>query len=497
MLFGLPFALLGLFAFLFLFSDHERQFHGDIFTKIPLLIVSIMFFLGGIFFMFSDRITKDDKSKKDISYKRKPNLKPKIFSFLLFSLVIYSFLFLNNWDLGRLQAYINDEIYVELPDSFYSYDQIGVQSFSFSFYQYKPSLIGNHKKTTIELDKDQYQITLQALDSQQSVSIINQKLNIQTAGNHLVKINIQDSDLSPYHIKNRSSFDQKGQIFFLHQNKQTSEWISVPEEKTPPYLKRRIAISTQYSSYFNTNSFAEIDGIYYLNLSSAYSVRGKGQTYYQRFYKIPTDVSEMNMEREKILWKPIPEKVHHNFMHNHQGNIYSFGGLQHNSKEQNNWMYILKQNEWLTLSETPVHGEHQYNTQIKAVYTVDDKLFVIVRSQDYALYQFDLKAKKQWNLIREFTLPVEYSSWRYLDDKTLFAYKVNTSRGVQSGIVNGYIQTLDLDTFEVKTLTIPPDLNIKHESSILNPRNYDLNVFSYKQSLYAYYAGKLYRLVER
>jgi hypothetical protein len=114
-------------------------------------------------------------------------------------MVLALFLYMNNWSWQRLEDYADNVVYVEFPQSFI-YDKLGAYDFPLSFYQYRPSVAGNHKRHYLDLDLNQDQLSVAIKDSseQQAVSVSRTKLQITNAGDYVLTVDIKEGADTPY-----------------------------------------------------------------------------------------------------------------------------------------------------------------------------------------------------------------------------------------------------------------------------------------------------------
>jgi len=444
--------------------------------------------IGNITQQYNSAELSGDRYLTKPSFKGGGNL---LLAILMTSVFFYISTFSDNWSWSRLNDLNNNIVYVEFPEELFIYDQPGKYDLGLSFYQYKSSLFGNEQKQYLQLEPKQYQLSVQALDgfAKQAVSIVDQQLMIKTAGSYRINLTVNSGIDSPYIISESSK--KNTQAIVLEQRKNTNAWEAVSIDRVPVSLQRRAKILIEHFAGMKSVSLVDHQGDYYFNASSTYHTRGSpGPRFYSQSYKMLLGTTE------KLPWTALPMPIVKNFLHSHQGMIYSFGGYHFDShKKTGNWLYLPEQDQWNQLSATPLLqvDSNEQLADVVAVYSLNDELFVMVHTQDYALYQFDFTAEQQWQLIKQFSLPKNNLNWQYFDDKTLYSYKTKVSRNQsEQKEYKGYIQLLDLDSYQVKILSITPKINYKQSKSLLSPERSDLLVFSDKQKFYGYYEGQFY-----
>jgi hypothetical protein len=426
------------------------------------------------------------------------NSSPNRISKLFFpGLLIIALLFVSstadNWSWDRLQDFRNGVVYVEFPDPLFVYDEPGLYEYPLSFYQYTPSLWGNNQRQALALPAHQYQLSLQHLDSadDKAIALENNKVRILSSDYYLVKISIGDRPGSPYRVSHEF-FPKAAQNTLLKPGNTSREWLSVPRQEVPTALREKSGILDGHFASVETQGVTDFDDVFYVNASNIYHTRGSpGPKYFSKFFKLA--FGGIDPDR----WSSPPMAISNGILHAHEGLVYSFGGTSlSNDGASVNWVYNPKLSQWRQLATTPREAGDRKSTsaQIAGVYSIAEKLFVMVRQHDYAIYQFDLELNTQWQLVKRFSLPGPPAIWQYHDENTLFSYRASTPDqpyGSQSTI--GYVQLLDLDSYQVSTISTTPMLDYGREpGSILSPERPVLRLFSYEQQLYGYFSGEFY-----
>ena len=457
--------LIGLFVFSQLSSESYQAHHGGWQDKIALIVFATLFSLVGVLMTFFGLFLKLDPEDK----KESKSSSSRLSTFFLIFMVLALFVYMSNWSWQRLEDYADDIVYFEFPQSFI-YDKLGTYDFPLSFYQYKPSAAGNHKKHYLDLDLNQYQLSVAIKDSseQYAVSVTGKKLHITNAGDYVLTVDIKEGADTPYEFKREFPLHD----LLLKDSKNINTWLVASLETIPELLQQRAKIQVDSFGYRSEPSLAELQDGFYLKDSLD-------------FLKISFAKSE------KTQLKTRPQGAINSFFHGHKGLIYSFGGTLIGSKKQpDNLVYTPQRNEWRALPAMPIvlSENNKQTVSVVAVYSVADKLFVMARAKDHFLYQFDLTAQQPWKLVALFSIDDDRTNWQYLDDKTLVAYVHRISDSAQSNnrFIEGYLRLLDLQTFQVTSVSTT--------STITSYASDFYNLHAYDNSLYLYSSGQFYLL---
>ncbi len=161
----------------------------------------------------------------------------------------------------------------------------------------------------------------------------------------------------------------------------------------------------------------------------------------------------------------------------------------------NNWLYFLGEDRWQKISPILTYNKKDQKPLLISVYSSDEKLFVLLKYQDYRLYQLDITASEQWQFIKEFSLDSKHRYWHYLNNNTLYAYSHKFSTWDSKRNQIGYLQTLDLTNFKISTISSTPDIDFSPSSleSLISPQSHSLYILANDNIFYAYYNGIFYR----
>jgi hypothetical protein len=403
-----------------------------------------------------------------------------------------------HWSWDRLQNFRNKVVFVEFPEPLFAYNGPGIYDYPLSFYQYKPTLFGNDKKQALSLDESQYQLVLNPLDSpgQKELSIEGNKIRIKSSGHFLVNLDVQQGSDSSYSIAHEHR-QNASQTTLLKADENATNWMALPLQEVPEILREKAALLDEHFPQIETPSLTDFEDVFYLNASTHYHTRGSpGPKHLSAYHKRPFG------EAISTKWTPPPTGIINSFLKAHERLLYSFGGdLLFSNGEPVNWVYNPASNEWAGLSPVPVlNAEAGHNrATIVSVYSVAEQLFVMLRHQkNHAIYLFDLQAEAQWKLVQSFSLPVAAAIWEYYDDDTLFSYRASLGENRQnSQASSGYIQLLDLNSFEVTTLSATPELDYeRYSGSILSPERSVLRIFAHDGKMYGYFNAQFYVQME-
>ena len=455
--------VIGLFAFSQLSSESYREAHSEWVEVIGLTLFAAFFTLIGIIITFAGvfvNFAPVDKEKTKSS-------SGCLAAFFWFFIIIVFFQYIDNWSWRRLEDYADNIIYAEFPSHF-TYDKLGAYDFPLSFYQYRPSIAGNQTKHYIDLEPNQYQLSIRVKDSLRDppVKIIGQQLHVKNSGDHVLTVDIKEANDTPYRIKREFPFHN------LVLQDGVNMWIASSLDKIPALLQQKAKIQVRSFGYRSANSLTQLQDGFYLKDSLD-------------FIKIPFG------ESEKIQIKTRPPQLSNSYFQGHQGLIYSFGGrLVESKKQADNRVYYPEKDEWQVLSAIPLTltEDNKQEIIIVAVYSAAKKLFVLVRAKDHFLYQFDIAAKQQWKLVKQFSLANDQTNWQYLNNKTLVAFnrRKDYSGKYENQFVEGNLKLLDLESYQVKTLST--------RSKIISYSNDYFNLHPYKNELYLYSSGRFYFL---
>jgi hypothetical protein len=408
-LMGLIIFLIGLFLFSNLSSDHNEQFHSDLIERIGSGAFTILFMLVGLIFFVVGLLSGPMKSTS-----QPKSLAGKAKSLLVAALVIYAIFFPHDWNWEKLKDYYSDTVYVTFPKNGYHIDQIGHTHFKPVFFNYKPSWMGNGEKHYLSIDHDQYKLTLEALDSfgKDSVTVVDDGLHINQLGHYLFKASVKQSAPGQYKIKRYYADDH--QLVYLNHKLNTEQWKPLAEDNLPANLQQKANILEEFFVTDRAGGLTKLGNTFYINNSGSFHSRGQGSVFSPGYYTIAVG-NGITTTR----WPKMPANMYHNVIHSHQGLIYSFGGIEHNSNHAapGNWVYYPKKNKWAKLSPPPIFNQtkNQYPPSVASVYTANDKLYVLTLDKTYRLYQFDLNADNtadQWKLVKQFSLPSPLTNWR-------------------------------------------------------------------------------------
>lgn len=405
-----------------------------------------------------------------------------------------------NWSWDRLQNYRNNVVYVEFPELLFTYNGPGIYDYPLSFYQYKLTLFGNDKKQALGLDVSQYQLILNPLDNpgQRELVIEGNKISINSSGHYLVNLEVQQGPDSSFSIAHELR-QKASQTILLKPEERATKWMSLPLQEVPAILREKAALLDEHFPQTETHGLTDFEGVFYLNASIHYHTRGSpGPKHLSNYRK--RSFGEANSTR----WTPPPIRIINSFLLAHERLLYSFGGhllLPNGEPEPVNWVYNPASKEWTDLSPVPAPSAKAGHNRpsVVSVYSVAEQLFVLVRHRvDHAIYQVDLETEAQWKLIENFSLPVAAATWQYYDDNTLFSYRASLGEDRQGPQVSsGYIQLLDLSSYEVTTLSATPELDYnRYSGTILSPERSVLRLFAHDGKLYGYFNAQFYVQME-
>lgn len=520
---SIPLLFMGLVAFFMgyiffsqIFTEHHEDFHSDAFETIALGVFGFLFMLLGIgllvFGLFGSVYGNRSKKQESLYKNTEPDVSKKSpldkgkakrswFSYSFWILLIYIMVFSGNWDFNRLNGYFNNLVYVELLENRSLNDLQTALNIEPKFYQFKPTIFGNHIPYQIQIKNNQYSLKIQPLDdvSEKSVLIEDGNITVNEISfdypkQLLFHQSVTASVNSHYRFRAmRGSSD----ILKLSVDSKTDfqNWTMLSKYEVPAKVIQQAEILEAYFPSDRSGGLTQLNSKYYLNYSHTFHNRTASIQFNSNYHTI-----ESTSGVKTTRWKPMAP-LYNNVVHAHQGNIFSFGGFQHKlSGGAGNWMYSPKTDQWKPLSATPksASNKSRFSTNIASVFSANNNLYVLTNEKKISLFEFEtnsLNAKGNWHLIKKFPMLSDLKNWRYLDDNTLYAYDTSYPWVDGHKLVKGYIQTLNLSSFKTQTLAMFPNIDhVSKSNSILNVKSYAVRVINHNKKLYLVYAGQFFKL---
>ncbi|PCI68368.1 MAG: hypothetical protein COB38_08995, partial [Gammaproteobacteria bacterium] len=292
---SIPLLFMGLIAFFMgyiffsqIFTEHHEDFHSDAFETIALGAFGFLFMLLGIGLLvfglfgsvYGKRLEKQESlyQNNEVDFSKKPSLdkgkaKRSWFFYSFWILFIYIIVFSGNWDFNRLNNYFNNLVYVELIENESFNERQTTLNVEPKFYQFKPTIFGNHIPYQIQLKKNQYSFNIQPLDdvSKKSVSIedgniIVNEINFEHPKELLFHQSVTASVNSNYRFRAmRGSSD----ILKLSVDYKTDfqNWALLSKYEVPTNVIQQAEILEAYFPSDRSGGLTQLNSKYYLNYS--------------------------------------------------------------------------------------------------------------------------------------------------------------------------------------------------------------------------------------